>query len=107
MGLAAGVSPNSPEMAELWVVSKLLAEDIDARISEERWREVMKTLENGDDGGLQAAGTIGGMENTSNTATSTSGGTNAGTTNTDTAINSAVKASDGSVYVFPPPGAFS
>jgi hypothetical protein len=98
-------------MAELWVVSKLLAEDIDARISEERWREVMKTLENGDEGGLQAAGTIGGMENTSNTATGTSAGTNAGTTNTvpntDTAINSAVKASDGTVYVFPPPGAFS
>jgi hypothetical protein len=98
-------------MAELCVVSKLLAEDIDARIPEERWREVMKTLENGDEEGLQAAGTIGGMENTSNTANSTSTGTNAGTTNTvpntDTAINSVVKASDGTVYVFPPPGAFS
>src|SRR3977135_1646366 len=45
MGNAAGFSGEAPEMAELWVISNLLAEDMDARIPEAHWREQMKRLE--------------------------------------------------------------
>ena len=47
MGEEAGITSDGPEMAELWVVSQLLAEDSYARIPVERWREQMQTIENG------------------------------------------------------------
>jgi hypothetical protein len=66
MGRAAGIDVTAPEMAELWVISELLAEDVDARIPEARWREKMKELDNaGDEGVGLAAGTNGGTENSS------------------------------------------
>jgi len=53
MGEAAGITGEAPEMAELWLVSNLLAEDIDARIPEVRWREQMLEIA----GGTQASST--------------------------------------------------
>ena len=118
MGEAAGLSGEAPEMAELWVVSDLLAEDVDARIPEDRWREVMKTLDGAGNkaGEVPAAGSTGGTKNASSAAstnlvTSTAVATtpittNTETTNTPTAINSAVHARD-SRLVLPYPGEYS
>jgi hypothetical protein len=101
LGLASGVGPKAPEMEELWIVSELLNEDVDAQISEERWREVMETLQHaGHGGGLPDSGTIGGTENSSNATPSATAANNniianTGTTNTvpntDAANNSAVE----------------
>ena len=66
MGESAGFSREAQEMVELWVVSNLLAKDVDTRIPEDRWREVMKTLDSAGNkaGEVLAAGATGGSENT-------------------------------------------
>jgi hypothetical protein len=119
MGEAAGISATALEMAELWVISNLLAEDVDARIPEDRWREAMNSLFRPGNNVVAAIGTSAGTENTSaamprNTDTSTAGATNlivtnSGTTNTGpntaAAINSAVDIRER--VVSPPPGTLS
>ena len=65
MGRAAGIDVAAAEMAELWVLGELLAEDVDARIPEARWREKMKELDTAAAGEGSAAGTTSSTENTS------------------------------------------
>src|ERR1700686_4656416 len=64
MGEAVGLTGVSTEMAELWVVSNMLAED--EQIPEARWREEMALLANEEEGepiappaGLTGASAVG------------------------------------------------
>jgi hypothetical protein len=46
LGLQAHLTRESLELAILWKLSKLLAEDVHARVSEVRWREALEPTEN-------------------------------------------------------------
>jgi hypothetical protein len=114
MGESAGFSGEAPEMAELWVISDLLAEDVDARIPEDRWREVMKTMDSAGNkaGEVLAAGATGGSENTTSAAstnilTSTAAATPIITSVETPNTPAAIHARDSRLEVLPYPGEYS